>query len=201
MNRFTGGRDAKEFIVARIVAEAQMEGVSLSEVERKMLYFSATDWTLPDMMEVNEAFDRDYDQEEYERKITRLIHNARQRARKEDRQDYEAWSDAIRVLSKEDHYVLLMVGQAGASTRPPGDLLKLFLTGLVVACLLLPAVSFVSGLEEKIGRATLGSYAWCIALCLAVAYALVRFFLGAEKVDRFTDKALTKLFRPFGRAK
>jgi hypothetical protein len=38
MNAFRSGREAKEYLVSRIVAEAQRENVSLSEVERKMLY-------------------------------------------------------------------------------------------------------------------------------------------------------------------
>ena len=66
---FANAREAKEFLVTRIVAEAQRESVSLSEVERKMLYFSETGWTLPDIMVVSDAFDRDYDQAKYEEKI------------------------------------------------------------------------------------------------------------------------------------
>ena len=42
-------RSAKEFIVQCIVDEAQREGVPLTETERKMLYFSETHWTLPDI--------------------------------------------------------------------------------------------------------------------------------------------------------
>lgn len=37
-----------------------------------MLYFSETDWTRPDIMEVNDEFDRDYDSNAYEKKITRV---------------------------------------------------------------------------------------------------------------------------------
>jgi hypothetical protein len=47
--RFASAREAKQFLVAQIADEAQREGVSLSEIERKMLYFSETDWTLPDI--------------------------------------------------------------------------------------------------------------------------------------------------------
>lgn len=90
MSRFASGRDAKEFLVARIVVEAQREGVSLAEIERKMLYFSETDWTLPDIDKVSEAFEREYDNDEYEKKIRSLIHNARVRARKEDEPEFEA---------------------------------------------------------------------------------------------------------------
>jgi len=49
MTRFTSAREAKEFLVAKIAEEAQREGVPLSEVERKMLCFSETGWTLPDI--------------------------------------------------------------------------------------------------------------------------------------------------------
>ncbi len=78
---FVTARDAKEFLVSRIVSEAQRESVSLSEIERKMMYFSETAWTLPDMDEVNRAFDRDYDQGEYEQKITKLARAARANAK------------------------------------------------------------------------------------------------------------------------
>ena len=62
MKRFADAREAKEYLISGIVAEAQRENVPLSEVERKMLYFSETGWTLPDIMDVNDAFDREYDQ-------------------------------------------------------------------------------------------------------------------------------------------
>ncbi len=109
MNRFSNAREAKEFLVAQIVAEAQIEGVPLAEVERKMLYFSETHWAPDDIMETNEKFDEEYDQQEYEEKISALARNARQRARETDKQEMEAWEDAIRVLRKEDHYILVMI--------------------------------------------------------------------------------------------
>jgi hypothetical protein len=79
MTSFSTGREAKQFLVGKIVEEASLEGVSLSDVERKMLYFTETAWTLPDIMEVNDEFDRYYDQNEYEKKISRLIKNAGKR--------------------------------------------------------------------------------------------------------------------------
>jgi len=115
MTRFASAREAKEFLVARIAEEAQREGSPLSEVERKMLYFTETAWTLPDIMEVNDQFDREYDAAEYEKKIADLIRNARKRARKEGRPEFDAWSGAIRILSKEDHYLLVMLDEAGAT--------------------------------------------------------------------------------------
>ena len=132
-------REAKEFLVARIVEEANREGVPLSEVERKMLYFSETGWTLPNMMEVNEEFDRNYDQDDYERKITGLISNFEKRTRAENKQEWNTWTSAVRTLSEEDHYLLVMMNLPTDSTgvRPPGDILKLILTAVVVTAILL----------------------------------------------------------------
>src|ERR1700730_16782740 len=96
-NRYAQSRDAKEFLIARIVREVEIEGVPLSEVERKMLYFSETHWTLPDIWDVNDAFGREYNSDEYESKIARLIQNARARSR------------------KEDHYLLVMIACSWAA--------------------------------------------------------------------------------------
>ncbi len=79
MKAFHSGQEAKEFLIAKIVAEAQRDNIPLSEVERKMLYFTETGWTLPDIMKVSEDFDRDYDQDEYEQKIAKLVARADKR--------------------------------------------------------------------------------------------------------------------------
>jgi hypothetical protein len=109
MSRFHRAREAKEFLVSRIVEKAARESVPLSEVERKMLYFSETDRTLPDIPEVNDQFDREYDQGEYEKKIVRLVRNAAENDRKESGEQYEARWEAIHLLEKEDHYILVMI--------------------------------------------------------------------------------------------
>lgn len=112
MSEFASVREAKEFLVARIVQEAQAQGVPLSEVERKMLYFTESGWTLPDIGEVNEAFDRDYDQASYEAKIAKIIRQIRTDDRKRSPQQFEAWKDAVKMLRKEDHYLLVMIDEA-----------------------------------------------------------------------------------------
>jgi hypothetical protein len=66
---FKSVREAKDFLAGKIVEEAKKEGVALSEIEQKMLYFSETDWTLSGMLEINAEFERDYSDSEYERKI------------------------------------------------------------------------------------------------------------------------------------
>ncbi|HKO20784.1 MAG TPA: hypothetical protein VJU82_18060 [Acidobacteriaceae bacterium] len=113
MQSFSSSRDAKEFLVSSIVTQANGEGVPLSEIERKMLYFTETGWTLPDMAEVNDSFDRDYDQEEYERKIGSLSRNFCADVSANNAAAFERWNTAVQTLSVEDHYILVLIGAAG----------------------------------------------------------------------------------------
>ena len=62
---FSSAREAKEYLIQRIVLQAQRDGISLSEIESKMLYFSESYWTLPEMPEISQEFDRDYNQGEF----------------------------------------------------------------------------------------------------------------------------------------
>ncbi len=148
MQAFTTARETKEFLVSRIVAEAQRENVPLSELERKMLYFSETDWTLPDMAEVNEAFDREYDQEAYEEKIGKLIRNLLASARDNSQEELTSWDEAVQILDREDHYLLVMVsaakGSGRTSVRPRGDILKLWATGFAIVCIMMFLIIFLS---------------------------------------------------------
>jgi hypothetical protein len=113
MKAFDSGREAKEFLISKIVAEAEHENVPLSEVERKMLYFTESGWTLPNIMEVSEDFDREYDQDGYEQKIAKLVTQADKRIREGSRYDYDRWWAAIRFLQREDHYITVMIRLAG----------------------------------------------------------------------------------------
>ena len=138
MRNFATTRDAKEFLVGRIVAEAQREGLSLSEVERKMFYFSETAWTLPDITETNDAFDRDYDEPAFEEKIATLIRNLCAYSRKTNPEDFHLWNEAVRRLRSEDHYLLVMIAAADKSpARKHLSLLELAGIGLVLACIVL----------------------------------------------------------------
>ena len=114
MRTFSSGREAKEYLIAQIVLEAEREGMPLSETERKMMYFTETAWTLPDIWEVNEVFERDYDQPTYEGKIGKLARNAR--ARGAAANELETWKEAIRTLKREDHYLLVLLAAPTGSS-------------------------------------------------------------------------------------
>ncbi len=81
MPRFASTREAKEFLIAQILGEAVREGVSLDDLERKMLYFSVDGWMPPNAAEAANEFDNYYETEVYERKIGAVVLQARRRAR------------------------------------------------------------------------------------------------------------------------
>jgi len=198
MKAFHSGREAKEFLISEIVAEAQRENVPLSEVERKMLYFTESGWTLPDIMKVSEDFDREYDQDKYERKIAKLVTKADERMRKGSRDDYDRWWAAIRFLQQEDHYISVMIRLAGL--RPRGDQLRLFAAGLGIAtCVLMWAFFSIKYNIPMPSRGNLGIFVWALLACLFIAYMLLRFILSRKRADDLTSKVLEKLVRIYQR--
>jgi hypothetical protein len=129
-------REAKIFLASRIAEEAEREGNPLSEIERKMLYYSATSWTLSDMEEVKAEFDRAGGQREFEDRVVRLVRRLRARLRAGYPQEYETWNRSIQQLSERDHYVMTLIVRA----KPQGEILRLVITALVVIVVLLLAL-------------------------------------------------------------
>ena len=198
MKAFQTGREAKEFLISKIVEEAQRENISLSEVERNMLYFTESGWTLPDIVQVSEEFDREYDQTKYEGKIAKLVTKADRRIRKGSRKDYDKWWAAIRFFEREDHYITVMIRLAGLRTR--GDQLRLFATGLgIVACILVWTFVRIKYNVPVPSRGNLEVLVWAVLCFSFIAYMLVRFTLGRKRADDFTSKVLEKLVRIFQR--
>jgi hypothetical protein len=166
MHDFRTTQEAKEYLIGQIVGEAGREKIGLSEIEQKMLYFSESGWTLPNIVKVNEEFERDYNNDEYEQKIAGLIRGI------EDRQDgtrgeIDEWRNAIRKLSGEDHYLLTLIGLAGgsrsgssfwerwlpsiglpASNRVRGDFFRLLVAAIVLVAILLT----LTALRDKLSR-------------------------------------------------
>ena len=79
-----------------------------------MLYFSETGWTLPEMDEISNTFDREYDQKQYEKKMAALIRNLCNASRKDNPDEFNAWKNAVKVVRAEDHYLLVLIDAAEA---------------------------------------------------------------------------------------
>ncbi len=133
--------DAKEFIVSRITDQAALENVDLSEVERKMLYFSERHPSLPDISQVATEFDQNYNMFEYEAKIVGLVRNAFRRDKKVSPEKMEKWVAARRALRWEDHYIKVMVGHALKYEHRTRDfLIYLGVAGAVILLIILKII-------------------------------------------------------------
>jgi hypothetical protein len=148
---------------------------SLSDVERDMLYFS------PNITEVNDKFEAEYNAVEYEEKIEGLIRTAWALARAENQDEFKGWSDALETLSSEDRYLLLMAGEsapwfspeipAPSATKSRGmAALAALVVGTVVFALEMKFVTPASNWFE-VGIALL-------VICPVAAYSLVRILIG-----------------------
>lgn len=142
MPKFATVREAKEFLVGRIATEAQRRGIALSEVERKMLHFSETGWTLPDISDVHATFDRDCNQGRYEAKIAGLIRQIRASDKKGDKSGLHAWDEAVRRIRDEDHYLLVMIDHGSGAGMPWGHIARLGAMVLVGTGIMLGAIWF-----------------------------------------------------------
>ena len=198
MSQFHSAREAKEFLVSQIVGEAQRENIVLSEPERKMLYFSESGWTLPDSSTVADEFDGSYNYRDYEKKIAILFRRAAKHARKESAQEYDVLWQAIRRLRREDHYLNVIIKQAGV--RPRGDLLRLWGAGVGIVAIFLAWIilSIKYGIEPARylpSRGTVTLYVWATLFVLAIVYSSLRLLLGQKRVDDFVFGIVERLLR------
>src|SRR6202050_5956977 len=82
-------QQGKEFLISQILEEAEREDVPLSEIERKMLQFTEMQESLPDIYDVNDQFEREYDTGEYEKKIAGLVRRSYRRGGKRKKEKKE----------------------------------------------------------------------------------------------------------------
>jgi hypothetical protein len=123
-------REARDFLVRETAKEASIEGVPLSELEKRMMYFTESGYVPEDAIALNEEFEAQYDTSEYEAKIAKLLHHAYQRARKENDETRRRFDSAIKSLRRGDHYLLVMWGMRPGIHGP-------YLIGLLVGAFVL----------------------------------------------------------------
>src|SRR3954471_23291708 len=65
---------AKQFLLNRLIQQASLDEIVLSDLEKRMFFFSELsanpDW------EANEKFEAEYDDSEYEKKVAKLLRHA-----------------------------------------------------------------------------------------------------------------------------
>ena len=103
-------KQAKDFLVQQTAEQAVLENVPLSDLEKRMMYFTESDPASCDNpIDLNGAFEERYDTEEYEPKISRLLHHAYKRLKHEGSEKLSSWNEGVRVLRKGDHYILVLL--------------------------------------------------------------------------------------------
>lgn len=110
--KFKDQRDSKSFLIERIANQAEYEGTNLSEVERYMLAWSESDPSFVQNEKLNEQFEKEITQKEYEEKIQGLIKRVYQRDFNSSPDAKDIYRDAYKILNKGDQYILVMIRAA-----------------------------------------------------------------------------------------
>jgi len=112
---------AKQFLISKVMEEAALERVALSDIEQKMLQFTEVNSPPPNVYEIAEQFDRECDSNKYEAKIAALLKNAREHNTKNSPLADQPWKDALESLKNEDHYILVIAAAAFGADAARGN--------------------------------------------------------------------------------
>jgi hypothetical protein len=176
--------EAKDFLVKQATEQAQLEGVPLSDLERRMMYFTEGPDAVEDPVSLNEEFEKKYDTTEYEAKLAKLLANAYKRLKIESPASVTEWDKAIETLQKGDHYLLVLSGTGSLRGIP----LRSFLTLAVRLAVLIFAVSVV-WIGLKYFLKTTGTSAGTVFAVVFVASLLVA-AIKPQAISDFSRRGL-----------
>ena len=142
-------QEAKDFLVNQTAQQAAIDAVPLSDLEKRMMYFTESDPACDDPIALNNEFEAQYKTEEYEPKIACLLKHASGRIKKENPEQKRLWDGAIRELRKGDHYILVMWDASSSAERPPHGQLKLLGTAIAVCCAMFALAFFSDRLSQR----------------------------------------------------
>ena len=164
--------------------QADLEGVPLSDLEKRMMYFTESRGAVEDPIKLSEEFEAEYEMGPYEKKISRLLHHAYKRVCQENESKKREWDEAIRRLERGDHYLLVMWGN-----RPGFH--RVDFIGAAIGCLLLAFLYGVKWITRRFEppnpRVLLGILAALIPFLVLCRRSL------AKAADWIFDKTLVRL--------
>jgi hypothetical protein len=131
--RVTQVSKAKDFLVEQTAVQAALDGVTLTDLEKRMMYFTEEPDSAENPIVLNDEFEAEYEMATYEAKMSKLLRRAYARVKKKNPETARTWNESIRILKRGDHYILVLWGVLS----PPYDNLKLISTASVVAVLLI----------------------------------------------------------------
>ena len=142
-------KEAKDFLVDQTAQQAAIQGIALSDLEKRMMYFTEWDDSGGNPIELNEEFESQYDTPDYERKIAGLMRNAYKRIKDENPETKRLWDEAIKQLSRGDHYILVLWRTAPPSEHPIRDFAIYVGIGILVVFVIFAVVAIKVSLEKK----------------------------------------------------
>jgi hypothetical protein len=142
-------REAKDFLVQQATDQAQRDGVSLCELEKRMMYFTEGEDAVENPAELNEEFEARYKTPEYETKIARLLGRAYKRLKKEDPDAAQTWDAAIKELKEGDHYLLVMWRERMVAVSGPWGFWKTMGASFVLVVVVLMLMFVWSALKQR----------------------------------------------------
>ena len=142
-------KEAKDFLVEQTSQQAAIQGVPLSDLEKRMMYFTEWDDSCENPIQLNEDFEAQYDTSEYEAKIAGLLKNAYKRIQQESPESKSIWDKALKKLSEGDHYVLVLWRASPKSEHPRRDFLIQVGIGVLIAFLFAAGVMIKLSFEKK----------------------------------------------------
>jgi len=125
-------REAKDFLVQQTIEQAAIEKIPFSDLEKRMMYFTESGECPEDPIELNNAFEAEYDTTQYETKTAKLMAHVYRRLKKDDSSYLRTWDEAIKHLREGDHYILVLWDLRNSAERPPFDNLKLLGSALLL---------------------------------------------------------------------
>jgi hypothetical protein len=144
-------KQAKDFLADQAAQQAVLDRIPLSEIEKRMMYFTESDpSSCDDPVALNDEFEAEYEMPEYEAKMSKLLHRAYKRLKSESPEQKRNWDEAIRVLRRDDHYFLVLWDIKPASEHRLRDSFALLGTGILVATGLV--IVFFGAAEHKVSE-------------------------------------------------
>ena len=136
-------REAKDFLVQQTTEQASLEGVPLSDLEKRMMYFTESGDVPEDPIKLNDEFEAEYDTAKYEAKIARLMRHAYARLRRKNDEARHTWDMAIKCLRRGDHYLLVLWGASPGEEWSVAYVLKI-LTGSLAVIVIMAIIVFLA---------------------------------------------------------
>jgi hypothetical protein len=103
-------KQAKDFLVQQASEQAALENLPLSDLEKRMMYFTESDPSSCDKpLELNDEFEAQYDTAQYETMVSGFLQRAYDRLH--GTRGELTWEQAVGELRKGDHYLLVLLDE------------------------------------------------------------------------------------------